>query len=280
MKKIAFITSMEDPSLTSDDLLLKEPLKAAGYEISPLIWDQEQKAEFDGYIFRSCWNYHRKFHEFNMWLNNLENIKKPFINPISVSRWNLDKKYLLELQKKGARVPETQVVLKGESLGEIEVKASKLVIKPAVSLNGHETYLVDARETEKIKAFTQSIAVERDVLIQAFIPEIKTHGEISLIFIGGEFTHAIRKKTSTDEFRIHAEYGGTRESFLPSRALIDTAEEIIKLAPGLLNFVRVDLVETDQGAKLIELEVIDPMLYFAYSQNSVDAFVQMVKSSI
>ncbi len=280
MKKIAFITSSEDPHLIPDDQLLIGPLRAVGYIVSPLVWDEDKKEEFDGYVFRSCWNYHRKFEEFKAWLSDLEKIKKPFINPIPVSRWNLDKKYLLELQKKGAPVPETQVVLKGEHIKDIRVNAPKLVIKPAVSLSGHETYLVDATETEKIKSLIQSISSERDVLIQAYVPEIKIHGEISLIFIDGQFTHALRKSPAPDEFRVHLEYGGKNLTIDPSPELIKTAEDVIKLVETPLQFARVDLVETDHGAKLIELEIIDPMLFFGHSEKSISAFVQMVKTSI
>ncbi len=36
---------------------------------------------------------------------------------------------------------------------------------------------------------------ERDMLVQPFLPEIVSDGEWSLLFFGGEYSHAVRKRT-------------------------------------------------------------------------------------
>jgi hypothetical protein len=56
MKKIAFITSSEDPQLTRDDLLTKPYFLQNGYQLEPVIWDQypQNLNDYSALVFRSC----------------------------------------------------------------------------------------------------------------------------------------------------------------------------------------------------------------------------------
>lgn len=285
MKKLGFITSSEDPNLIGDDHLVFAPLKDLGYSVSPVIWDKsdENLGPYDAFVFRSCWNYHVKFEEFLKWLEILKAQKKPVLNPLSISTWNLNKRYLLELRSKGAAVPQTEWFAKGSSFDAGDVKSKiglfrsdQVVIRPAISLSGHDTYLVSTAEKEKLKKVWQSMPVDRDILVQEYIPEIRTAGETSLIFFNGEFSHAIRKTPAANEFRIHSEYGGSRTPVVPGDKVIAAAKEILKLAGESLVFARVDVIERPQGAILIELEIIDPMLFLGFSEGAPKRFARAI----
>jgi len=289
MRKIAFITSEDDPTLIKDDQLVFAPLKERGYTAFPHIWDHGHTGleTCDAIVFRSCWNYHRKYEQFLSWIEKLKNFKVPVINPIAVNLWNLNKHYLIELADKGTTIPTTKFIEKGTALNMLELRvlidaigAPQVVIKPAVSLNGQDTYLVAANDLSQINKIMAELLPTRDMLVQEFVPEIKTSGEVSLIFFNKKYSHAIRKTPAAHEFRIHHEYGGQRASYTPSKELIQQATDIVNLVEGPLVSCRVDVVETPQGAKLIELEIIDPMLFLALGEGAPDRFAQALVDAI
>ncbi len=284
MKKIGFITSLEDPNLTSDDRLVAEPLRELGYELIPILWDQNSPVPEDcvAMVFRSCWNYHFKFREFKTWLATLASSPMPLFNGLQVSTWNLHKKYLLELEQKQARIPKTLFLRSEDSeflpslSGFLKtLPDQQVVLKPAVSLNGHDTFLLP-KGNEKDLAHSIQILQSKggDVLVQEFLPEIQTSGEISLIFIDGQFSHAVRKTAKEGEFRVHVEYGGRREPFQPTREFIAQGQELLQHLSRDLLFTRVDAVDRDGELILMELEIIDPMLYFASAPGSAERFAK------
>lgn len=289
MKKIAFITSEDDPNLSKDDQFAIEPLHKLGYQVSPLIWDNplENAGVFDALIFRSCWNYHRKYSQFVHWVERLKRLDIPILNPVDISLWNLDKKYLIELEKKNILIPQTYLIHRTTQVDDDTIKSiqekistSHLVIKPTVSLNGHDTYLLPSQDDQAIIKTLKSLPVEHDILIQEFIPEIKSSGEISLIYFNNEFSHAIRKTPAPQEFRIHSEYGGSRVAFQPDSVLVQQGKKILETVGQTLLFARVDIIETQNGAVLIELEIIDPMLFLGYSSQAPQRFAEAIANAL
>lgn len=70
------------------------------------------------------------------------------LNSIDVIEWNLNKKHILEFESK-MRIPKTKLLPVGErfsvrTLEDIreELSVGDLVVKPAVSLNGEDTFLI------------------------------------------------------------------------------------------------------------------------------------------
>ncbi len=286
MKRLGFLTSTEDPELVADDQLVFPALKKIGFSVKPIIWDQLDETSFDdvdGLIFRSCWNYHKKHSAFIDFLKSLKAFKRPIFNSLEITEWNIDKKYLLELGKK-VLIPRTKWIQTHDSITRENVKSifqdwkvDQLVIKPAVSLNGHDTYLFDDHDLEEIEKIVSCLLRDRSILIQEFIPEITNEGEISLVYLNRKFSHAVRKTPAKSEFRVHAEYGGTREAFRPSTRTLAYAESVLERVKGDLLFSRVDLVESSRGPILIELEIADPMLYLGTQEVAVQNFANAIK---
>lgn len=286
MKRVAYITSEDLPDLIDDDLLAVALLKERGVAVEPLVWDRAllEPERFDALIFRSCWNYHQKYRDFLAFIERLEALGRPVFNSLALTKWNIDKSYLLELAAKGAALPKTRLLKVGETADPVDVAQSlgveSVVVKPTVSLNGHDTYCLSARENTAIRAAVESIGA-RDILIQEFVPEIKTYGETSLLFFNGVYSHAVRKFAAANEFRIHAEYGGTRAGFKASPALIGQAKSIVESIDEPLLFARVDLIERANGeAALVELEIVDPMLYLGYDAGAPARFADAVAERV
>ncbi len=287
MKKVGFLTSELDPLLIADDRSAFAPLLERGIVASPVIWDRPHDlSAFDGLVFRSCWNYHRKHGEFLNFLESLRNLEIPVLNPLPVIEWNLNKKHILGYESK-LLIPKTRFfaakkLVTTRDFGQIaqEWQVDCLVIKPAVSLNGEDTYLLKVEDLETIEQQVSALLAERDVLVQEFIPEIKTSGELSLIFFNKKFSHAVRKVPAKNEFRVHSEYGGTRTSAEASKAALSYGAAVLNEIAEDLLYARVDIVESAKGPVLIELEVTDPCLYLSTCVSAAGNFADAIARTL
>jgi glutathione synthase/RimK-type ligase-like ATP-grasp enzyme len=100
-----------------------------------------------------------------------------------------------------------------------------------------------------------------DVIVQKFVEEIN-EGEVSLLFFNKKFSHAVLKKARPDDFRVQNDFGGTAELFTPSRELITQGEKIVSSVSEPLLYARVDGVVVRGRFILMELELIEPVLFF------------------
>lgn len=128
----------------------------------------------------------------------------------------------------------------------------------------------------------------RDTLLQPFQNSIKTEGEVSIIFIDGALTHAIRKRPSEGAFKVQ---GGREEVHHPSEREVEVAMAALEASWRCLRgeggggnrhhdntsqdssfpFARVDLLRSDSGEPLLsEMEVLDPELFFRFSSTCVE----------
>lgn len=283
--RIAFVTSRE-AGLTQDDRAVLDPLRKLDIAVEPLVWDgrQEIPRGFDLLVLRSCWDSHRKPRQFESWLHGLASAGAPVLNPVRPMLWNLNKKYLLEMASRGARVPKTKWFPAGFALSQPDIdfgeEVRQIVVKPAVSLNGFDTAVFEARDSRAILAASVEVLKDRDLLLQEFIPEIRTVGETSLVFFSGAFSHAVRKTAKRGEFRVQVEHGGSRASFRPGDRIVDQARRLLKMIDDPLLYARVDGVEVEGELILMELEIVDPMLFLAYDPNAAEVFARNIRQSL
>jgi glutathione synthase/RimK-type ligase-like ATP-grasp enzyme len=278
LSRVGFATYAQALELTADDKMAIVPLQQRGIEVVPFDWQAETGLPhgLDAIVLRSCWNYHLERTAFEAWLQQLDAQNVPVLNPPAVARWNLHKSYLQELTENGVRVPHTVWVQAGQKpdLASLllDNDLDQVVIKPAVSATAYRTW-----RTSRLLAPTQqtefeALSATHDVLIQAFMPEVLATGEVSLVFFQGEFSHAIRKRPKQGDFRVQQDFGGTREAFRPSASLIEQARLIAQHVSSPLLYARVDGVEVGETLVLMELEVIDPELYFLVAPHGVERF--------
>lgn len=285
MKTVGFLTSQEDANLIDDDRLAFPYLNKLGYNSIPVVWDQldpTSEIPFDALIFRSCWDYHTKYPQFCAWLESLKQQPVPIFNPVSTLQWNLNKAHIIELAN-AVRTPKTVHLKAGtkldtDFLNDIALKwaTDKIIAKPAVSLNGIDTYLIDRLDFATKTTVISDLLKSRDMLIQEFIPEIKTLGETSLVFLNRKFNHAVQKIPAKHEFRVHKEYGGSREYVRPSEHALNYALDVLAEIKGDLLYARVDIVDTPKYPILIELELTDPMLYLHTHSEAPAAFARAI----
>jgi len=274
MNRIAFITSILQPQITTDDQLLADYLSSQDIRVEAVPWDSPDVdwGAYNSIIFRSCWNYHHKPVEFNVWLDRMEALKLPFFNSLQTIRWNLHKQYLFEMQVKGIAIPPAVLVRQSESLLLKELMHDnmwdKVVVKPAVSAGARDTWVASIDSLNGAQQTFDESVRKADMIVQKFTNEITQHGEVSLIYINKQFSHAVVKRPKANDFRVQTELGGTVHAFTPSAELIRQGEQIVNSVSEPLLYARVDGVIVEEKLLLMELEVFEPALFFRFAPNS------------
>jgi len=273
---LALATCAELPGLSDDDRLLLPALERRGWAAVPVRWDDRTGAwgRFDAVVVRSCWDYHLHLPEFLAWLVALERAGVRVFNPLPTMRWNVTKSYLRELAAAGVPVTPSVWVPMGSTrtLRDLagEMGADTLVVKPNVSASGFETWRFDPAHAREGEARFARMVRERDLLVQPFIPAITTEGELSLVFLDGAYSHAVRKRPRPGEFRVQEEHGGTAEPAEAGADLVRQAARAAAVAPGRPLYARVDGLVTDGALLVTELELVEPKLYFALDDEAAD----------
>jgi glutathione synthase/RimK-type ligase-like ATP-grasp enzyme len=246
MLKVAIVTWRGLRELAPDDRLLRDALQRRGVDACAVVWDDPDVdwRTFDAIVIRSTWDYHKRVDDFRAWLDAMEGL--PLWNPPSLLRWNIHKSYLLELEARGVSIVPTLLVRRGEEMPH--VPWPDVVVKPAVSATAYRT----ARGLERLDC---------DMLVQPFVPEIVQDGELSFVFLGRQFSHAVRKRASDGDFRVQTDFGGSAERFAPHADLIAQAENIAATLGEEWLYARVDCVVRDGRLLLMELEATEPSLF-------------------
>jgi glutathione synthase/RimK-type ligase-like ATP-grasp enzyme len=281
--RIAFVTCSTKPDFAPDDLEVVHALNLRGVPVQAIPWDSNftDWNSFDLVVLRSCWNYHLHPQKLLSWLDNLEANQVNLLNPVSTVRWNLHKKYLAEFDRQGFPLPATQWVTKGATVNLKELLQqkgwNKAVVKPAISATAHNTFIVSIKDVAQHQPIMNQLLDQSDLLIQQFVPEIE-QGEYSLIFFHKKFSHAVLKKPKPGDFRVQHDFGGSYSFIVPSDEIIKQATSILTHIPEPLLYARVDGVLVNGQFLLMELELIEPVLFFNHAPHAVSSFVDLLLS--
>jgi glutathione synthase/RimK-type ligase-like ATP-grasp enzyme len=265
---VALVTCAAYPDLADDDRLLLPALAATGFEPIARRWDEpdEPWARHAAVVVRSCWDYHRRPSEFHAWLDRLVVEGARVFNPVPILRWNADKRYLRDLADAGIEVVPTAWVEERDE-GSLAALAGargwdQVVVKPSVSATAFETWRAGPVVTDDDERRFQRLTGERPVLVQPYLPEIEG-GELSLVFLGGHYSHAVLKRPRPGDFRVQVDFGGTVEPIRADPQVIEAATRVLRAAPGDTLYARVDLCLVAGRVQLMELELLEPALFFA-----------------
>ncbi len=102
-----------------------------------------------------------------------------------------------------------------------------VVIKPVIDLGAERLARV---ETAMVGRILRSLG--EPGMAQPFFGSVQTTGELSLLYVSGELTHALRKRPARGDFRVQQQYGGTHEATKPPGAALEIAEAALAAAPG------------------------------------------------
>jgi glutathione synthase/RimK-type ligase-like ATP-grasp enzyme len=265
---VALVTGAVGPSFMHEvDTRLVTTLRERGARVHTPRWNDADVAweAFDVTVVRTTWDYVEDREAFVAWAGATTE-RTALWNPADVLRWNTHKSYLLELEDRGAPVVPTAWLAQGDRLELTELLASRgwsrAVVKPAVAAGSEGLFRVDADTPDVGQRHLDTLLAAGDVLVQPFLPSVETRGELSVIVVDGEVSHAVRKLPAAGEFRIQEEFGGRYVEEALDRDTAQLAVWIVEAAGTELLLARVDLLEDEVGAlQLAELEATEPDLY-------------------
>jgi glutathione synthase/RimK-type ligase-like ATP-grasp enzyme len=285
-RDVALVTCSRLPDLDPDDRALLAPLAELGLHGVPVVWD-DPSVDWDRFavsVLRSTWDYTENREEFVAWARAVPRLA----NSAAVVEWNTDKRYLRSLADDGVAIVPTTWLSPGDDVPL--PTAGEHVVKPSIgagSLDAGRYDLADAGARERALAHAKRLLSARQtVMLQPFAAAIEERGETGVIFVGGEFSHAIRKAvtlTAEEPNTVDALYVEERiEARRASPAEIDIARRAIAVAQRAtgerdLLYVRVDMVPDDSGEPMImELELTEPSLFMATDPGAPQRFAAAI----
>lgn len=282
--KIAFLTCRNWAGLLEKEQALAADV-SPNIEVDIAVWNDASVdwTKYDYLIFRSIWDYFEFPKEFSEWLEKIERLNIPTLNPLSIVKRNQHKFYLKDLQEQGIDIIPTVFIPHGEGLDLAFLKDKnwqKAVIKPAFSAGSYLTRLFSIEEVDSVIEEYTPIVQERDLLVQPFMSEIQEQGELSLLFFKGQYSHAVVKTPKSGDFRIQSQYGGQYKPYSPELSIIQTAENVIKTFGGDLLYARVDGILKNGQFLLMELELIEPDLYFDYAPQAKQTYLNALEEMV
>ena len=272
-------------NILNEDLLVSNALGLLNIQATRVAWDSPNCLKnFQYALFRTTWNYFDKINEFYSFLQ-LWKDKVSFINSWPQIIWNLNKRYLIELESKGINIPDTLLVEKGVcvSLNKVceEKKWTEIVIKPTVSAAAWETYRLKYPISRKESELFEKLSSKHEMLIQSFQKKILSFGEISLMIINGEYSHGVLKKSRKGDFRVQDDFGGTVTNYEASFSEIEFAKKVIQSLNFSPIYARVDVIIDNSGLlALSELELIEPEMWFRKKADSANLLARAIKKKI
>jgi glutathione synthase/RimK-type ligase-like ATP-grasp enzyme len=281
-KRLALITWSGLPHGTESERLMLPHLAAAGIQTEIVDWRPPDRdfSKFDLIVLRSCWDYHLRVSEFIDWLQRVAQAT-PVLNAVDTVLWNYNKFYLREVEALGVEIAPTVFVNGTDRIASSEwhqIRSwKKSVVKPAVSASAHKTWLFESGAVPD-EAELKSKMEGEPFLIQQFIPEIETHGEISFIYIDGAYSHAVLKRPAAGDFRVQKEHGGSAELFHPDSSFLDQANQIAAKVAQVRDslYCRIDAVARDGKLVLMELELIEPELFSGLAEGAAEKFANAI----
>lgn len=279
---LALLTTDQYPDSLKEDHLLIEALRSYEIEAESLDWQQQEKpwADFDAAIVYSCWDYIQDRKRFMSALKEIENQGVKVYNSPAVIEWNSSKKYLQDLENLGLKIVDTAFISPAELVALKDLLLEKgwneCVIKPQVSADAHDTYRFNLSNIEEIQK--RFINFKEDLMIQPFAEEIMEEGEWSFVFFNGEYNHCILKKPMGEgNFLVQ---NGSIELVEPPDWMIERAQKIYDTIHISSLKTRVDLIRRGDELMIMEIEMIEPLLFLDKVPGSAKKLAQKMSEAI
>jgi hypothetical protein len=273
LNDFTFVTYQGLPDLDPDDRLAADLLRERGLRVAAAVWDDPNVCWQEGgvCVLRSTWDYNVRHDAFLAWAESVAAIA-PLYNPITLVRWNTHKQYLKDLASHGVPVVPTQWLKKSTQPDLLRLLAvarwEKAVAKPAVGLATYGVKVVDA--STAAQTHVAELLRNYDVMLQPYLASVDTYGERALVFIGGTYSHAVRK-TAFQPLAPAGEAGETPVEATGDEIAVATAA--LRALPEKALYARVDLVCDDAGAPLVlEMELVEPSLFLGMHPRAATRF--------
>lgn len=291
--RIALVTATEALALDEDMPPLRRAMTEAGVTTEVPCWDDPRVdwSDYDAALLRSTWDYVDRIDEFLAWCERCARQTR-LLNPPGVVRWNTDKHYLVHLAKAGVPVVPTRFVEPGaDAAAELaafltggssgctvggEAVFDEFVVKPSIGAGSRDAARYARGEAGPALGHVERlIGAGRSVMLQPYLARVDAQGETAVLYLGGGFSHAIRKGpllrrgAGLVEGLFAPEDIRAREAEPAELAVAAAAYAAIPFeAPA---YARIDLIRDDANVPVVlELELTEPSLFLAHAPGAAD----------
>lgn len=275
-----------------EDKFLRDALRARGVDAQIAAWDNPA-IDWSGVklcVVRSPGDWCFRTEEFLRWADSAQRVTKIW-NSAEVMRWASNKSYLPQLIERGITVVPTCCFPRGAAvdLGRFleERGWSEAILKPLTgqgSMGIIRTSLSQAAGAKPIgeaQAHLNALLQRHGALVQPYFPAVETDGELSMIYIRGRVTHAVRKFPQPGDFRAYGTPNSRQEAAPVDGAIGDFAERAMRAVGMAVEFCRIDAISDAEGRmNLLELELVQPRLFLSSSTEALDELVGGICSEV
>lgn len=277
-KTVSLITDNDHKDLTVSDQLYADALRQAGCEVEVVVWDnpswlrEDGPEKTDAVIFRSAWDTWQSVERHQEFLSFIEDVSartRNMFNSADVLRWGLVKTGTADLAPLGIDLPVTITTSTPEDAEGILLNQGwqRAVLKPAVGASGYGVTMIE-----------QGKPIEKELpptpgpwIVQEFLPEIRD-GELNVVLFNGQVSHMIRKTPAQGEWRSNWAFKPTWTALPVEPAAAEVAQRALSLFTTPPLYARVDGVMVDNRFVVLELELVDPSLFFVFEPEAAKRF--------
>ena len=288
--RLCFLSTDDLTEYVVDDDIAIPALRARGHVVDTVSWHAPSAVwkDYDLVVIRSPWDYTQMPEQFIETLGVIDRTTA-LHNPLQAVIWNADKRYLADLAAMGVPIVPTQFFDTWSAFDGADpfdlVQTTEIIIKPTISANARHTFPIKQTAWHDDVALRRALADifrDRAFMLQPYRPQITTEGEYSVFYFRGVYSHAIQKVPKQGDFRVQEEHGGDIRPYEASRDMkeaaklvLDATQTHLELTDPLL-YARVDFVRQGRLCELMEIEVIEPALYFRMHERSPEHFANAV----
>lgn len=235
-------------------------------EATVVSWDDASIdwSAFRSVVLRSPWDYHRRRDEFLAWASGVAAVSELW-NPLPLIVDNTDKRYLAGIAARGVPIVPTTFLHDGSAVDRCAAAGGlrgDVVVKPSVGASASGVLATrDAGEAaEHARAL---LAAGLTPMVQPYLHEVERAGETGLVYLGGEFSHAFRRRVvlrrgaELDGDVLGDERSSARRASAEERAIGDA---VMAGLPATA-YARIDLLPTGDGPVVLEVELTEPSLF-------------------
>lgn len=272
--RVAFATCEPRQQMWDDDQLSAAVLAHHEVAVEFVAWDDPavEWERFERVVIRSTWDYPGRLEEFLAWCDRVGPGR--LRNQPDLVRWSSDKRYLAELDGSGLPVPPTLLVA---PLGPVPDLHGEVVVKPVIGAGARDTGRFRPEARAGMLELLEQLGRRGTVsMLQPYLHEIEEVGETGLMFFGGKFAYALKKRAflepdgvaPMDDGAGPAQAMNDESLVLPGEAdpaEIELGHRTVEWIAGKFGrvplYLRVDTLLTEQGPVLMEVEAIEPGFY-------------------
>ena len=283
---VILATAAAYAELSPDDRHFAAALERRGLTARSGVWDDPSVDwTVTSVVVRSTWDYFLRPTEFLAWAARVS-AGTLLQNPLPAIAWNAHKGYLAALQRRGFSIIETTFARHGETVDLAALARARrwgdVVIKPAISAAAHETRHFSAAQQSAAQSHLDRLLASGDVMVQPHFAPLAASGELSVIFIGEEVSHGVRRRSALS----NDDRGPEAQSETPPPDACRFAERVLESALGDIGesmrlqpllYARVDIAERTAGDwVLLEIELIEPSLFFRYAPRAAEQMADVL----